>query len=154
MPEEGGINWAAIKTESYRQGESRMKKIRGLGVAISVCILAGCASTGFKLPDWVPTLAAAQPEPAPEQPAKLRNGSNSEVKISDNEGEATLQTVAFRPGTSSATVERLAKRFGCNGSTGAGLITDKGPVEVYRMKCDNGTIFMAQCELRQCRPMR
>ncbi|OWW22979.1 hypothetical protein AYR66_20825 [Noviherbaspirillum denitrificans] len=113
-------------------------------------MLAGCSSTGFKLPDWVPSFTTAQPEPAPQPPAKPRNGS----VISDNEGEAILQTVDFRPGTSSATVERLAKRFGCTGSMGAGLVTDKGPVEVYRMKCDNGTIFMAQCELRQCRPMR
>jgi hypothetical protein len=89
------------------------------------------------------------------QPVKARNGAaTGDIKFNDGEGDVTLQTVDFRPGTSSATVERLAKRFGCTGSTGAGLITDKGPIEVYRMKCDNGTTFMAQCELRQCRPMR
>jgi hypothetical protein len=65
-----------------------------------------------------------------------------------------VQKVEFHSGVSSATVERLGRRFGCTGTSGAGLVTDKGPVEVYRMKCDNGTTFMAQCELRQCRPMR
>lgn len=76
------------------------------------------------------------------------------IVIQDERGSAILEKVAFRPGVSSATVERLARRFGCTGSTGAGLITDKGPLEVYRLQCDNGTTFMAQCELRQCRPMR
>ena len=132
-----------------------MKNIRRLGVAVSVCILAGCSSTGLKLPDWVPSFSAAEPAPAAETKAKARNGAASgDLKFNDGEGDVTIQTVDFRPGTSSATVERLAKRFGCTGSTGAGLITDKGPLEIYRMKCDNGTTFMAQCELRQCRPMR
>jgi hypothetical protein len=76
------------------------------------------------------------------------------IVIRDERGSAVLEKVAFRPGVSSATVERLARRFGCSGSPGAGLITDKGPLEVYRLQCDNGTTFMAQCELRQCRPMR
>lgn len=65
-----------------------------------------------------------------------------------------IQTVEFRPGISSFTVESLAKRRGCVGGQGAGLITDKGPVEVYRMQCDNGKVFMAKCELRQCKPLR
>jgi hypothetical protein len=132
-----------------------MKNIRTLGMAVSVCILAGCSSTGLKLPDWIPSFSSAQPAPVQGQAVKGRNGTAAtDVKFNDGEGDITLQTVDFRPGTSSTTVERLAKRFGCEGSNGAGLITDKGPVEIYRMKCDNGTTFMAQCELRQCRPMR
>ena len=132
-----------------------MKNVRRLGLAMSVWFLAGCSSTGFKLPDWIPSLSASQPAPAPEARAKARtSAAPGEIRLNDGEGDVTIQTVDFRPGTSSATVERLAKRFGCTGSNGAGLITDKGPVEVYRMKCDNGTTFMAQCELRQCRPMR
>jgi hypothetical protein len=80
--------------------------------------------------------------------------AGSQPLARDGSGPVTVQTIEFRPGVSSATVERLAKRSGCNGSKGAGLITPTGPVEVYRMKCDNGTNFLAQCELRQCRPMR
>ena len=65
-----------------------------------------------------------------------------------------VQTVEFRPGISSATVERLAYAEQCRGGQGAGLVTEKGPVEIYRMACDNGKVFMARCELRQCKPMR
>jgi hypothetical protein len=76
------------------------------------------------------------------------------VEIHDAEGDAVVQTVEFRSGVSSATVERLAKRVGCQGGKGAGLLTAPGPVEVYRMQCENGTTFLARCELRQCHPMR
>ncbi|HZW12367.1 MAG TPA: hypothetical protein VFF81_04145 [Noviherbaspirillum sp.] len=75
------------------------------------------------------------------------------VKVHDSAGTVEVQKVEFRPGVSSVSVERLARRHACNGA-GAGLITEKGPVEVYRMQCDNGTTFLARCELRQCRPMR
>jgi hypothetical protein len=69
--------------------------------------------------------------------------------------DVVVQKVAFRPGVSSATVEHLAKRFSCTtNGMGAGLIVEKGPVEMYRMQCDNGTTFIAMCEFRQCRPMR
>jgi hypothetical protein len=54
---------------------------------------------------------------------------------------------------SSVTVEKIARRGQCTGGQGAGLVTDPGPVEVYRMQCDNGKVFMARCELRQCRQM-
>ncbi|XLZ70260.1 hypothetical protein ABT364_27605 [Massilia sp. SR12] len=65
-----------------------------------------------------------------------------------------VQTVNFRPGISSATVEQLAKAEQCRGGQGAGLVTEPGPVEVYRMACDSGKVFLARCELRQCKPMR
>ncbi|HJV85542.1 MAG TPA: hypothetical protein VJ698_08685 [Noviherbaspirillum sp.] len=76
------------------------------------------------------------------------------IQIQDADGSAVVQKVAFRSGVSSATVERLAKSYGCTGRTGAALLTAKGPVEVYRLQCDSGATFMAQCELRQCRRMR
>jgi hypothetical protein len=64
-----------------------------------------------------------------------------------------IERVPFRLGVSSATVERLARRQACTGGQGAGLVTEPGPVEVYRMQCDGGKVFMARCELRQCRQM-
>ncbi|MCS0611255.1 hypothetical protein NX783_00675 [Massilia kyonggiensis] len=64
-----------------------------------------------------------------------------------------VETIPFRTGVSSATVEKMAKQQGCTGGQGAGLITEPGPVEVYRMRCDSGKVFMARCELRQCRQM-
>ena len=65
-----------------------------------------------------------------------------------------VQTVGFRAGVSSATVERLARAEQCTGGQGAGLVTEPGPVEVYRMACANGKVFMARCEFRQCAPMK
>jgi len=130
-----------------------MKGIRIIGMA-TIIVLAGCSGSGLKLFDWSASPATAQPA-ADATPRKSSNQAvPGEIRVNDGNGEVVIQTVDFRPGTSSATVERLAKRFGCTGTTGAGLLTEKGPVEVYRMKCDNGTTFMAQCELRQCRPMR
>jgi hypothetical protein len=68
-----------------------------------------------------------------------------------------VETIPFRTGVSSATVEKMAKQLGCTGGLGAGLITQPGPVEVYRMRCEDGKlsgkVFMARCELRQCTRM-
>ena len=64
-----------------------------------------------------------------------------------------VETIPFRTGVSSATVEKMAKQQGCTGGQGAALITQPGPVEVYRMRCESGKIFMARCELRQCKQM-
>jgi hypothetical protein len=50
------------------------------------------------------------------------------------------------------TVEQLARQHACVGQ-GAGLVTEPGPVEVYRLQCSDGKVFMARCELRQCRKM-
>ncbi len=146
-----------------------MKNIQRLWVVTALFVLAGCAATSTK----TSTDRAAQCCAAVESGGALHGGTAiaakqsadgvessrgaftpGQPKISDGAGDVVVQTVEFRSGVSSATVERLAKHFGCTGTMGAGLVTDKGPIEVYRMKCDNGTTFMARCELRQCRPMR
>lgn len=64
-----------------------------------------------------------------------------------------IERVPFKAGVSSATVEKMASRAQCSGGMGAGLVTEPGPVEVYRMQCGNGKVFMARCELRQCQQM-
>ena len=64
-----------------------------------------------------------------------------------------IQRVPFKVGVSSNTVETLAKAQACTSAQGAGLMTEPGPIEVYRMQCENGKVFMARCELRQCRRM-
>jgi hypothetical protein len=66
---------------------------------------------------------------------------------------SAVETIPFHTGVSSATVEKMAKQQGCTGGLGAGLITQPGPVEVYRMRCEDGKVFMARCELRQCTRM-
>jgi hypothetical protein len=64
-----------------------------------------------------------------------------------------IQRTPFKVGESSHTVEKLAKAQACTSTQGAGLVTDPGPIEVYRMQCQNGQVFMARCELRQCKKM-
>ena len=126
-----------------------MKYIRSLGIVTAFVFLAGCSTV--RLPFFDSTTVPAATDTASKSASPLLPG---QMRISDGDGEVLVQTVDFRSGTSSATVERLAKRFGCTGTQGAGLVAEKGPVEVYRMRCENGTTFMARCELRQCRPMR
>ncbi len=64
-----------------------------------------------------------------------------------------IQRTPFKVGESSHTVEKLASAQACTSTQGAGLITEPGPIEVYRMQCQNGQVFMARCELRQCKKM-
>jgi len=66
---------------------------------------------------------------------------------------APIEKVTFVSGVSSMTVEKLAAAQSCKGGDGAALVTPVGPVEVYRMRCDNGRVFMARCEMRQCKQM-
>ena len=60
------------------------------------------------------------------------------------------ERVPFRAGVSTVTVEKMAQGLGCVGGQGAGLMTPQGPVEIYRMTCESGQVYMAKCELRQC----
>lgn len=128
------------------------RQVRFLALAISA-LMAGCSllpAGGNGAPQAAHSAASGM------DPAKNVNAvapSIDRVVVDDGTGRVEVEKVGFRSGVSSASVERLAKRHGCNGSVGAGLLTVKGPVEVYRMQCDSGAVFMARCELRQCRPM-
>jgi hypothetical protein len=84
--------------------------------------------------------------------ASVTNAADSVASNSVNNA-VRVQTVEFRVGSSSVTVEKMAKQAGCVGGKGAGLMTPKGAVEVYRMACDNGRNFVAKCEMRQCSVM-
>jgi hypothetical protein len=98
-------------------------------VCVAVAVLGGCSVFHKSMPAApAAPMAAADTAPA-------------------------VETIPFRTGVSSATVEKMAKQQGCTGGQGAGLITESGPVEVYRMRCDSGKVFMARCELRQCKQM-
>lgn len=104
-----------------------MKRLVLVGAAVAM--LGGCSMFHKQMPPPAPA-AAPVADAAP-----------------------AVETIPFRTGVSSATVEKMAKEQGCTGGQGAGLITQPGPVEVYRMRCDSGKVFMARCELRQCRQM-
>ncbi|MEX5746772.1 hypothetical protein [Massilia sp. X63] len=105
-------------------------------IVLVAVLLGGC--TPFK----------SRIEAAPVAAAKL-----SAPGLTDPDG-TPIERVPFRLGVSSATVEKMAKQQGCTGGQGAGLVTEAGPVEVYRMRCEDGAMrgkmFMARCELRQC----
>jgi len=65
-----------------------------------------------------------------------------------------IEKVPFVQGVSSVTVEKIAAKNSCIGKYGAGLLTDKGPLEIYRINCEDGRTLLARCELRQCKIMR
>ncbi|MFC5479706.1 hypothetical protein [Massilia suwonensis] len=88
--------------------------------------------------------------PAPAAPA-VPPASKPAAGLVDANG-VPIERVPYRIGVSSVTVEQLARQHACVGQ-GAGLITEPGPVEVYRLQCSDGKVFMARCELRQCRKM-
>jgi hypothetical protein len=105
-----------------------MNRLAFAGVAVA--LLGGCSMFHKQVPPPAAPVAAVAADPAP-----------------------AVETIPFRTGVSSATVEKMAKQQGCTGGQGAGLITQPGPVEVYRMRCEDGKVFMARCELRQCKKM-
>ena len=97
-------------------------------------------------------------QPAAVAPAPQKSASNvyqptTPAVAKEDSTPAVIQTVEFKLGVSSNTVEKLGKQEGCISTKGAALITTIGPKEVYRMTCQDGEIFMATCELRQCTPM-
>jgi hypothetical protein len=103
--------------------------------------LSGCAGIHSLMPaDPAARTQASAPARAPEPGLRTADG-------------APIEKLPFRTGVSSATVERMARDQACTGGLGAGLVTPPGPVEVYRMQCDNGKTYMARCELRQCKQM-
>ena len=116
-----------------------MKHALLLATVLSAVLLGGCTlSRGTMEPAAGPAAAVVKPA----APSLLdANGT-------------PIERVPFRIGVSSATVEKMARAQGCTGGQGAGLMTEAGPVEVYRMRCEDGAmrgkVFMARCELRQC----
>jgi hypothetical protein len=127
-----------------------MMRLIPIAVLTMSTLLAGCSSMSGLFGDEAASSSASA---APVSRQASRTAANV-VQVQDEAGSVAVQKVGYRAGVSSAAVERLARKFGCEGNNGAGLVTEKGPVEVYRMRCENGTSFLAQCELRQCRPMR
>jgi hypothetical protein len=103
---------------------------------LATLVLGGCSAWHGKTEPAAAPLAKARPA----EPGLVADG-------------VPIERVPFRAGVSSVTVEKMARGQQCTGGPGAGLVTESGPVEVYRMQCDNGKVFLARCELRQCRQM-
>jgi hypothetical protein len=127
-----------------------MKRLQTILLFSAGLVLTACSSAQMQSKSAVAEDVHAKKVELDEHAAGTAPG---QIMVRDERGSAILQKVAFRTGVSSATVERLGRHYGCTSLQGAGLVTEKGPVEVYRMRCDNGTTFLAECELRQCRPM-
>jgi hypothetical protein len=109
--------------------------MKALPALVVATVLGGCSMFGAKKP--------AAPKAAASVPAA--------AQLVDANG-VPIERVPYRVGVSSVTVEQLARQHACVGQ-GAGLVTEPGPVEVYRLQCTDGKVFMARCELRQCRKM-
>jgi hypothetical protein len=112
-------------------------------LSLSVVLVAGCANIQWRY--GKPAVDAAAVAAKPKAPVLGADGQP--VQMVDG---VPIERVQFRSGVSSATVERLAKDAGCSGGIGAGLVSEPGPVEMYRMVCGDGKVFMARCEMRQC----
>ena len=115
---------------------------------LSSLLLSACS--------WLPSRARDEAEAAARveaarQPAPRTVAADGTPLVRFDGME--IEKVPFRAGVSSVTVERMARQQACVGGLGAGLVSAPGPVEIYRMACDNGKIFMARCELRQCKAM-
>jgi hypothetical protein len=123
-----------------------------------VLLLSGALlSASMGACSWLPSksrdddAAAAQALAAARKPAPRTTAADG-TPLARVDG-VEIEKVPFRPGVSSATVEVLAKQRGCTGGWGAGLVSEAGPVEIYRMTCESGKVFMARCELKQCKAM-
>jgi hypothetical protein len=81
------------------------------------------------------------------------SNADLQIPVTPVEKNVVIQTVEFEVGGSSVVVEKMARKAGCVGGKGAGLMTPAGPVEVYRMACENGKNYLAKCELHQCKVM-
>ncbi|NGZ84289.1 hypothetical protein [Duganella aceris] len=100
---------------------------------------------------WLPSKSRADAAAAAAR-APVRTVAADGTPLTRVDG-VEIEKVPFRPGVSSATVEKLAKQQGCAGGWGAGLVSEPGPVEIYRMTCESGKVYMAKCELKQCKAM-
>ncbi|MBA5686369.1 hypothetical protein [Rugamonas apoptosis] len=117
---------------------------------LSSLLLGACSWLPSRARDEAEAAAAAQVAAA-RQPAPRTVAADGTPLVRVDGVE--IEKVPFQAGVSSTTVERLARQRECVGGLGAGLISAPGPVEIYRMACDNGKVFMARCELRQCKAM-
>lgn len=129
------------------------RQVRILALAASA-LMAGCSLLPAGENNTSQSNSSASSGAESARASHATQASPYRILVEDREGRVEVEKVEFRSGVSSASVERLARQYGCTGSAGAGLLTTKGPVEVYRMQCANGATFMARCELRQCRQMR
>jgi hypothetical protein len=110
-------------------------------IILTAIMLSGCSNS--TMPAWrsgeAPHAAGVTPVVVAAAPAAQSDA-------------VTIETLPFRVGVSSVTVENMARAQGCTGGEGASLVTEPGVAEVYRMICSDGRVFRARCDMHQCRP--
>lgn len=85
-------------------------------------------------------------KPAVSSVAAARESSNAASSPAPLQPKAAEQKF----GKYSYVVEKMAKANGCQGGTGAYLITNEGPIENYQVACDAGVVYLAHCEYGKC----
>ena len=94
-------------------------------------------------------MPAPVPEPAPS-PAPMPDPTPAPA-VQQDQNAAQNDEVPFHLGTSSNSVEELARREKqCETVHGAALVSSDGPIEYYREQCRDGRVFRAKCQFRQC----
>lgn len=127
-----------------------MNKWRVAVIGVAVAILGACASDPARQQQ---TLAGGAFSTVESRNGKIAQSPDRKT-VRDEKGTVVVQMVPYRTGISTVTVEQMARKAGCTPRGGAGLLTEEGPLEIYRVQCEEGRHYTAQCELRQCRPMR
>nr|WP_315468905.1 DUF2846 domain-containing protein [uncultured Undibacterium sp.] len=132
--------------------ESKLLEVNGASPVASVPVTKSEVATkpvektiSQPAPDSVVVAKQAEPIPAATVNASLP----SPAPVTSN-NITKIERVPFEIGVSSVTVERIAKQNSCQSTKGAGLLYKKGPVEVYRVQCEDGREIKARCEMRQC----
>jgi hypothetical protein len=79
-------------------------------------------------------------------------GTSSTPSAQPNAARSHAAQVKF--GKFSYVAEKLAKADGCGSDQGAALTTEPGPVESYRVECNDGRAFAVHCEYGVCNAVR
>ena len=125
----------------------RLSKLALISLALG---LVGCSSLGRMGSSSADPALQAQAEKAAAVGGVGADG-DAALKMEANQGR---ESGGLKLGVSSGTVEKMAKQQGCESQLGAVLITESGSIEKYRVNCEDGSTFMARCELRQCAPLQ
>jgi len=89
--------------------------------------------------------------PVDEPTEKLKPNVFLPMEPGHNRTIAVATDAKFVLGSSSVTVEKMAKQQGCESRLGAGLLDSQGPIESYHVTCLDGRELEARCEFRQCK---
>lgn len=133
--------------------ESKLLEVKGVAPVASMPVKRSEVATKTVEKETVrqpaPDLVVVA-KPSASMPATTSNASLPSPAPVASSSSTKIERVPFELGVSSVTVERIAKQNSCQSTKGAGLLYKKGPIEVYRVQCEDGREIKARCEMRQC----